>query len=136
MDAPTQFVSAAIQFSPVDKVRANLGYRVSDVSGSQFFTDARQGNGSLDSRYQSPFLDIAWTIHPGLIWKAEYNYYGYGEGGPSGSQYCSTATSTTATIAPCASFSYPTGVTEGTVGLTAPRVFHANNVTLSMHYEF
>jgi len=136
MDAPTQFASAAIHLSPVDKVHANIGYRVSDVGGSQFFTDARSVNGSLDSRYQSPFFDLAWTIHSGLIWKAEYNYYGYGEAGPSGSQYCSAATTATATVVPCASLSYPTGVTEPTSGLTAPRVFHANNVTLSMHYEF
>jgi hypothetical protein len=73
-----------------------------------------------------------------LIWKAEYNYFGYGEGGPSGSQYCSTTTTATSVPALCSSFAptYPTGVTEPTSGLTAPRTFHANNVTISLHYAF
>jgi hypothetical protein len=71
-----------------------------------------------------------------LIWKAEYNYYGYGEGGPSGAQLCSTSTSFTATVVPCASLPYPTGVTEPSSGLTAARNFHANNVMLGVHYEF
>jgi hypothetical protein len=138
MDAPTQFVSAALRLSPVDKFHSSIGYRISDVNGTRFFNDARDVNGSLVSKYQSPFVNLAWTIHPGLIWKAEYNYFGYGEGGPSGSPYCSTATSPTATIVPCtsATLTGPTGLTEPTSGLTAPRTFHANNVTFSMHYAF
>jgi hypothetical protein len=126
--------------TPNDKIHSSIGYRISDVSGTRFFTDARDVNGSLVSKYQSPFVSVAWTIHPGLIWKAEYNYYGYGEGGPSGSAYCSTATSVAgeATIVPCnsATLTGPTGLTETSAGLTAPRNFHANNLTLGMHYEF
>ncbi len=38
---------------------------------------------SLVSTYQSPFVNLAWTFHKQWIWKAEYNFYGYGEGGPS-----------------------------------------------------
>jgi hypothetical protein len=81
-------------------------------------------------------MNLAWTVHHGLTWKAEYNFYGYGEGGPSGPQNCSTSTSLTSTVAPCTSFASPTGLTESPSGLTAPRNFHANNVTLGVHYEF
>jgi hypothetical protein len=136
MDAPTQYVSAALTMSPVDKIHSSVGYRISSVSGNQFFADARSVNGSLHSAYQSPFMNLAWAMHPGLTWKAEYNYYGYGEGGPSGPQNCSTSTSLTSTVAPCTSFTEPTGLTESSAGLTAPRNFHANNVTLGVHYEF
>jgi hypothetical protein len=136
MDAPTQYGSVALTMSPVDKIHSNLGYRISSVNGNQFFNDARAVNGSLRSSYQSPFVNLAWTIHPGLTWKAEYNFYDYGEGGASGSQNCSTSTSLTSTVAPCVSFSQPTGLTESPSGLTAPRNFHANNVTLGVHYEF
>jgi hypothetical protein len=106
------------------------------VNGTRFFNDARDVNGSLVSTYQSPYANLALTLHPGLILKAEYNYFGYGEGGPSGPQYCSTSTSTTSTVVPCASLPQPTGLTEPSSGLTAPRNFHANNVTLGIHYEF
>jgi hypothetical protein len=138
MDAPTQFVSAALHYSPVDRIHSNIGYRISDVNGTRFFNDARDVNGSLVSNYQTPFVNVFWTIHRGLIWKGEYNYFGYNEGGPSGSQYCSTSTSLTAVPVLCSSFAptYPTGVTEPTSGLTAPRTFRANNVTFSMHYAF
>jgi len=139
MDAPTQYVSAALSMTPNKKIHYDIGYRISDVNGSRFFNDARDVNGSLVSKYQSPFVNFAWTVHPGWIWKAEYNYFSYGEGGPSGSPYCSNATSATATIVPCDSATisaYPTGLTEPTSGLTAPRNFHANNVTIGMHYEF
>jgi hypothetical protein len=136
MSAPTQFGSVSLSYTPTDKVHANLGYTASAVNGSRFFNDARDMNGSMVSTYQSPFVNLAYTMHPGLIWKAQFNYYGYGEGGPSGSPLCSTATSLTATITPCATIGVPTGLTEGTAGATAPRVFHANNVTLGVHYEF
>jgi len=136
MDAPTQYGSVAFTMSPVKPIHSSIGYRMSAVSGSQFFNDARSVNGSLQSAYQSPFVNLAWTIRPGLIWKAEYNFYGYGEGGPSGPQYCSTSTSVTSTVAPCTSFAQPTGLTESPSGLTAPRNFHANNVTLGVHYAF
>jgi hypothetical protein len=142
MDAPTQYGSVALAMSPIDKIHSHIGYRISSVNGSRFFNDARDVNGSLVSTYQSPFVNVAWTVRTGLIMKAEYNYYGYGEGGPSGAAYCTTSTpasfSATPTIAPCASYAptYPTGVTEPSSGLTAPRNFHADNVTLSVHYEF
>jgi hypothetical protein len=135
-DAPTQYASVGVTYSPNKVVRSGAGYRISSVSGNQFFADAQQVNGSLQSAYQSPYLNIAWTVHPGWVWRAEYNYYGYGEGGPSGPQFCSTSTTTTSAVVPCTSLSAPTGLTEPSSGLTAPRNFHANILTLAMHYEF
>jgi hypothetical protein len=135
MDAPTQYASFALDFTPAKSIHSDIGYRISAVSGNQFFNDAQEVNGSLQSAYQSPFVRVAWTVHPGLVWRAEYNYYGYGEGGPSGAPFCSTATSATAVVVPCSTLT-PTGVNEPSSGLTAPRNFHANNVTLAVHYEF
>lgn len=136
MDAPTQYASMGMVYTPNKKIRAGAGYRISAVSGNQFFADAQQVNGSLQSAYQTPYVNLAWTVRPQWIWRVEYNYYGYGEGGPSGPQYCSSATSATAAVVPCTSLSGPSGLTEPSSGLTAPRNFHANLVTLSMHYEF
>jgi hypothetical protein len=139
MDAPTQYTSMALAWTPVKTVHTDIGYRISAVSGNQFFNDAQEVNGSLQSAYQSPYVNFAWTVHPGLIWRAEYNFYGYGEGGPSGAPFCSLATNATTAVVPCNSSTLnglPTGLTEPSSGLTAPRNFHANNVTLSMHYEF
>jgi len=139
MQAPTQHGTVGVDVNPNDKVKYGIGYRISSVAGSQFFTDARAVNGSLQSKYQTPYLNVAYTVLPGLTWKAEYNYFGYGEGGPSGAQNCTltaVASVTAANIVPCASMSVPTGMNEGTAGATAPRDFHANNITLGFHYEF
>ena len=141
MDAPTQYASVGLLLTPVNSLHGGLGYRISSVSGNQFFNNAQAVNGSLQSAYQSPYVNIAWTVHPGWIWKAEYNYYGYGEGGPSGAPYCSSSNPTPtspATVVPCNSSTLvgPTGLTEPSSGLSAPRNFHANLLTLSMHYEF
>ncbi len=136
MDAPTQYGSADIVLAPVKTVRANIGYRISAVGGSRFFNDARDVNGSLNSIYHSPYVNLAWTWHRAWTWKAGYDFFGYGEGGPSGPEYCSTSTSPASSVVPCTSLPYPTGLTESPAGLTAPRNFHASNVTLGVHYEF
>ena len=139
VDAPTQSASAALSIAPVKAFRASLGERVSAVNGSQFFNDARAVNGSLDSTFQNPFVHLAWTVHRGWIWSAEYDFSGYGEGGPSGAESCSTSNPTPgspAPVVPCSSLPFATGMTESPAGLSAPRNFHANNVTVGMHYEF
>jgi hypothetical protein len=135
-DAPTQFGSVALYVMPEENTRLSMGYRVSSVDGGRFFNDARDVNGSMVSTYYSPFFDVAYKMRPTLTWRAEYNYFGYGEGGPSGAPLCSTSVSATATVAPCESFPYPTGLTEPPSGLTAPREFRSNNVALGLHYEF
>ena len=127
-DAPTQSASLALSLSPAHSVHGSLGYRISAVSGNQFFTDPLQVNGSLQSAYQTPFVHVAWTVHPGWVWSANYDYYGYGEGGPSGAAQCSNSTSATAVAFAC-----PVNPPSGP---SAPRNFHANLLTLSMHYEF
>ncbi|MGB7267189.1 MAG: hypothetical protein WBC92_16860 [Terracidiphilus sp.] len=142
MDAPTQFVSAAFMYSPVKQVHANLGYRVTSVNGSRFFTDAGDVNGSLVSTNQTPYVNFSWESRPGLVWKADYNFFDYGEGGRSGAQYCNANPalaigSTTAPVVACSSVANTAMNPASPVyGFTAPRNFHANNVVLGVHYQF
>jgi hypothetical protein len=140
MSAPTQYASVALALSPIDKFHANIGYRLSSVNGSRFFNDPRDVNGSLVSVYQTPFVNLSYAMRKNLIWKSEYNYFGYGEGGPSGAQYCNpSSTLPTLTIpapvVPCSTL--PNTARSGPAyGFTAPRNFHANNVTVGVHYAF
>ncbi|MGA1985166.1 MAG: hypothetical protein ABSG72_02765 [Candidatus Sulfotelmatobacter sp.] len=140
MNAPTQYASVALALSPVDKFHANIGYRISSVNGSRFFNDPRDVNGSLVSTYQSPFVNLSYAMRKDLIWKGEYNYFGYGEGGPSGSQYCNPSSAlptltTPAPVVPCSTLPN-TAMSGPAYGFTAPRNFHANNLTVGVHYEF
>jgi hypothetical protein len=144
MNAPTQFGSVGVHLSPTPKVQGGLGYTISSVNGTRFFNDARDVNGSLVSTYQSPYVNLAYTVRKNWIWNAQYNYYGYGEGGPSGAAYCTTSNTlpipgTPAPVVPCNSptlAGLQTGLTISPAGETAPRNFHANNVTLGMRYDF
>jgi len=144
MDAPTHFVSAAFMYSPVKQVHSDLGYRMTSVSGSRIFTDASDVNGSLVNTYQSPYVKFSWESRPGLTWKAEYNYFDYGEGGgQSGAQFCNNnpalavGTPSPVPVVPCSSVAN-TAMSPGTpaYGFTAPRNFHANNVVLGFRYAF
>ena len=142
MDAPTQFVSAAFMYSPVKQVHSDLGYRMTSVNGTRSFTDASDVSGALVNTYQSPYVKFSWESRPGLTWKAEYNFFDYGEGGRSGAQYCNNnpglaVGSTSAPVVLCSSVAN-TAMSSGSpvFGFTAPRNFHANNVTLGVHYEF
>lgn len=144
MNAPTQFGSVGVHLSPTPKLQGGLGYTISSVNGTRFFNDARDVNGSLVSTYQSPYVNVAYTVRKNWIWNAQYNYYGYGEGGPSGAAYCTTSATlpipgTPAPVVPCNSptlAGLQTGLTISPAGETAPRNFHANNVTLGMRYDF
>ena len=139
-DAPTQYGSVGVLLSPNDKVQAGIGYRVNKVSGDQFFIDARDVNGAMASKYQTPYLNASWKATPALTWKAEFNYFGYGEGGPSGAKNCTLDgagnPNLASAIVPCATMSVSTGMNSGSAGMTAPRAFHANNISLGFHYEF
>jgi hypothetical protein len=83
-DAPTEYGSFAIMLVPVKAVRSNIGYRISSVFGNTVYDNPRQVAGALQSQYMSPYANIAWTVHPGWIWKGDWTYYGYGEDGAIG----------------------------------------------------
>ena len=74
------------------------------MNGSQFFNDARDVNGSLVSNYQSPFVNIAWTMRSGIDCEDGVQLLRLRRGRTfRRSLYCSTATSLTATVIPCTS---------------------------------
>jgi len=129
-----------VTLSPNVKFHANIGYRLSSVDGSRFFNDPRDVNGTLVSSYQSPFVKLSYAMQKNLVWNGEYNYFGYGEGGRSGAQYCNPSTTlptltTPAPVVLCSTLPN-TAMSGPAYGFTAPRNFHANNVTLGVHYEF
>jgi hypothetical protein len=81
-NAPTQFGSFGCTVAPVKHIHFNGGYRMSAVNGNSDMINVRQVDGSLQSQYQSPYAKFAVDIAKNWFWKADYNYYGYGEGSP------------------------------------------------------
>jgi hypothetical protein len=83
-DQPTQYGAFGVVSSPLKRVHLNAGYRISAVNGSTTTMNIRQVNGSLQSYFQTPYAGVAWDLEPQWTWKADYNFYGYGEGLPVG----------------------------------------------------
>ncbi len=82
--APTQFGSFGFSWVPEKRIHLNGGYRMSAVDGHSDLMNIRQVPGGLQSQYQSPYGSVAVDIAANWMWKADYNYYGYGEGSPVG----------------------------------------------------
>jgi hypothetical protein len=83
-DAPTQFGSFGLVFSPINRLHGKAGYRISSVNGSTDAMNVRQVNGSLQSYFQTPYAELVFDLERQWKWKADYNFYGYGEGLPIG----------------------------------------------------
>jgi hypothetical protein len=83
-NAPTQFGSIGFMVSPVKRVHLVGGYRMTAVNGTSDVINIRQVSGSLQSQFQSPYANLVIDIAPNWSWKADYNYYSYGEGSPIG----------------------------------------------------
>ena len=81
---PTQYGSIGFLLSPIRKLHAAAGYRMSAVNGNAPPINIRQVPGSLQSQYQTPYGRIAYDFTPNWTWKGDYNYYSYGEGTPIG----------------------------------------------------
>ena len=81
---PTQYGSIGFVFTPVKKLHAAAGYRMSAVNGQAPPINIRQVPGSLQSQYQTPYARLTFDLAQNWSWKADYNYYSYGEGSPIG----------------------------------------------------
>lgn len=81
---PTQYGVIGFMLAPVKRLHVNAGYRMSAVNGNSDFINARQVPGTLQSQYQTPYAHLAFDLAPGWTWKADYNYYSFGEGTPIG----------------------------------------------------
>ena len=81
---PTQSGSIGFVFTPIKRLHAAAGYRMSAVNGTAPPINIRQVPGSLQSQYETPYGNVAFDLSPNWTWKGDYNYYSYGEGTPIG----------------------------------------------------
>jgi hypothetical protein len=103
-DAPSQYGLANIVVSPVKMVQTVIGYRITSIGGTTEFLNPAEVPGTLQSKYQSPYMSATLRLRRDWAVKGEWDYNDYGE--------------------------------NGAVGPTAPRNFHSNLITMSVHYEY
>jgi len=100
MDAPYAVRVVWRYYSPNKVLRSGLGYRISAVSGNQFFSDAQQVKRLATVRLSVAYLICCMDGHPGLVWRADYNFYGYGRRRSFGRALLQHFNATTSTVVP------------------------------------
>ena len=83
-DAPTQYGSIGIVYTPARRMTTAVGYRMTANDGHYEMLNPLAVPGSLQSQYQSPYGSIGYTVAKGWAFRGDWNYYGYGEGSPVG----------------------------------------------------
>jgi hypothetical protein len=80
-NAPSNFVSGAINWTPTRLLRINAGARLNDVNGSAEQLNPLMIPGALQSKYLMPYTDVVFNIAREWAWHGNYSYNGYGEQG-------------------------------------------------------
>lgn len=83
-DAPVNFFSGTINWSPSKYFRAIGGARVTDTNGSAEFLNPLAVPGALQSKVISPFADLVVNIAPQWAWHGNWVHHGYDEAGGPG----------------------------------------------------
>lgn len=83
-NVPVQFGSIGVMLAPVKRVHLDAGYRTTATNGTSTLINVRQVNSTIQSQFQSPYANLIIDIAPNWSWRANYNFYDYGEGLPVG----------------------------------------------------
>jgi hypothetical protein len=105
----THFGMTTVRFKPVKRLTANVGYSITSVEGRIPQFNILQPLGTTQYKYQQPVANLSVDIGHKLAFNMGWNYYQYNEG---------------------------SAIQGSFVGPTAPRYFHANNLTESLRYAF
>jgi len=86
----TNFGMAAVRFKPAKRLKANLGYSITNVDGSIPQFNILQPLGSSQYKYYQPVAGLSVALGKSLAWNSGWNYYQYNEGsfvGPTAPRY-------------------------------------------------
>jgi hypothetical protein len=83
-DNHTHFGTVLVLFKPVTRVRASLGYNITDVDGTTLILNPLQPLGPLAYRYHQPMASVSVDVAKRLAWNVGWNYDQYNENGAVG----------------------------------------------------
>jgi hypothetical protein len=83
-NTPSYYGVAAVVLTPVRNLHTTLGYRATGIQGNTEQLNPRMVAGTLQSIYQTPYGSLGYKVREGWTIHGDYDYYGYGEGGPVG----------------------------------------------------
>jgi len=83
-NAPSNYFTANVNWSPSKYFRVNAGERLNSVNGSGETLNPYQVTGSLDSKILRPYADLVVNIAPQWAWHGNWNRHAYDEGGAAG----------------------------------------------------
>jgi hypothetical protein len=83
-NAPSNFFSGALTYSPSKYFRFNGGARLTSNGGNAEFLNPLMVPGALNSKVVSPFSDLVVNIAPQWAWHGNWVHHGYQEAGGPG----------------------------------------------------
>jgi len=83
-NAPTNYVSGALNYAPSKYFRFNGGARVNSLNGQAEQLNPLMVPGALQSKVVSPFADLLINVAQQWSWHGNWIHHGYSEGGPVG----------------------------------------------------
>ena len=83
-DAPSNFISGAMNYAPSKYVHFNGGLRLNSTNGTAEQLNPLMVPGALQSRYITPFTDLEIKIASEWAWHGNWTHDGYHERGPQG----------------------------------------------------
>ena len=75
----SHFGSGAVQFRPIPRVSAGLGYAITSSVGSTLILNPNTPTGPLSFNYHLPLATLAIDLTRHFTYKTGWNYYGYNE---------------------------------------------------------
>ena len=83
-NAPVNYFSAGVTWTPTKSFRFNGGGRVTDTNGDAEFLNPIAVPGALRSKVISPYSDLVINIAPQWAWHGNWVHHGYAEAGAAG----------------------------------------------------
>jgi len=83
-DSRSHFGHFALEWSPVKRVTADVGYDLTRESGNTLFLNPLSPPGSLRYDFHQPSALLAVELHRNWRWRAQWGYHGYNERGTPG----------------------------------------------------
>ncbi len=83
-NAPSNFFSGVVNYSPSKYFYFNGGVRLNNANGMAEQLNPLMVPGALHSKYTTPYSDLQFNIAPQWVWHGNWTHDGYAEGGPVG----------------------------------------------------
>jgi hypothetical protein len=75
----TNYAAGSLYFKPIPRVTTGVGYTITSTTGNTLILNPNAPAGPLNFNYHLPMATLAVELTKNLVYKTNWNYYGYNE---------------------------------------------------------